>query len=159
MMACGGAAADYVENFDVLDQGGGYWFYSYVYNRAPETTLISGQSTWTLSGLYGLDAPGANVTGPTWWDEGVIDSNYRSVTWTYTDPEGTDPGVNLYAFFEVILYNPNAHHTLVDWTSDPGNDGPIFSGQVVGGVPEPGTMALVALGIGALAARARRQRS
>lgn len=159
MVACGGASADYVDLFDYFEVGGGYWFYSYEYHRNPATTLVDGVSTWTLSGLYGLDAEFADVTGPIFWDSGVINPDFRSITWTYDDPLGEGGMNTIFATFDVLLYNPTGNHTLVPWDSDPpGSGSPEFSGTVIGGVPEPGTLALFALGFGALAARARRKR-
>lgn len=158
-MACGMAVADYVNLFDYYELGEGYWAYHYEYYRDPGTTLVHDTSQWTLSGIYGLDGEFSVVAGPTYWDTGVINPDLRSVTWTYYDPLGDGLEIDIYATFDLVLYNPHGHHAFVPWESDIDGDGQSdFSGTVVGGVPEPGTLALVIVGVGALAARARRRR-
>lgn len=160
LMICAWAAADIV----LLDQygpvGAGYWGYSYEYHRDPGTELVHGVSSWTLSGLLGLDEEFSAVGGPIFWDSGVIDPDLRSVTWTYNDPDGEGADIDVYATFDVVLYNPHGNNALVPWDSDIDGDGASeFGGTVIGGVPEPGTLALVIVGVGALAARARRKLS
>ncbi|MFW6155822.1 MAG: PEP-CTERM sorting domain-containing protein [Armatimonadota bacterium] len=148
-VACSGAFADYVD----LDYGApdgpieeiapGYYDFHYIYYR--ESPLAVG-STWSIYGHGFLAA-----SGPTYWnDTPPVITNEQIATWTYDG--GDDPQSSSYTTFDLSTYLPSGTPRPVPYTI---NGEP--AGTVLGATPEPGTILLTLVGIGAIGARLRRR--
>ncbi|MGD9496886.1 MAG: PEP-CTERM sorting domain-containing protein [Armatimonadota bacterium] len=152
LSATGMASADYVTLDDYEAAGGDYWDFHYTYYREEASALMVG-GTWELVGLSGA----ASSAGPGYWDSGVVSPDGTRVFWTYTG--GDSPPSSNYTSFDLTAYIPGGHVDLVPYRVDFDGDGePDFSGQIGGPVPEAGTLALGALGLGVIGLRLRRRR-
>ena len=155
LVATGGAYADYVSYFGSVDLGGGYYRYDYEYeNPGGALDLTPNVTTWTLGPILGLDDQFAGAAGAVYWDSGTFVNNNTGVMWTYlgTDPGNPDDtGQETYGIFQVTVYHPGGH------TVDTGYEitDPDENGTVAGPLPEPATLSLCLLGLGALVARRR----
>ncbi len=149
------ASADYISYFGQTDLGLGYYRYDYRYiNPGGADDLIAGSTTWTLGNLVGLDDPFADSAGAVYWDSGTFVNGNTGVQWTYSGTESGQPddtGQESYGLFQVIVYHPGGHTSDVPFEITNPND----SGQVPGPTPEPATLSLCLLGLGALVARKR----
>ncbi len=153
----GAAFADSVTLDDWGPFGADYYDYHYTYYRDAGTTLVANQSTWTLFNVVGLDGAFSDSTGPVYWDAGVFSPDLTAVTWTYLGGEDGSQQDN-YTTFDLIVYHPGGNTGLTRYEIDTDGDGESDTvAEVLGPTPEPGTMALALLGIGAIAVRVRRR--
>jgi len=152
------ASADYVSFYTVDDLGSGYYQYHYEYhNPGGAADLIAGSTTWTLEDIIGLDYPFADAAGAVYWDSGTFVNDNTGVTWTYLGTESGEPddaGQETYSLFQVIVYHPGGATSDVPYEITTPNE----SGEVRGPTPEPATLSLCLLGLGALVARRRSAR-
>ena len=145
------ASADYV-TLDTGAAGGGWehvgaghYDFHYIYQR--ENTLTVGD-TWSLHGVGFEDA-----TGPVYWNvtPAVISNNGTLTTWTYDGGESGSQA-DSYTTFDVSAYMPHGNPSLVPYDIN-GSE----AGNVLGPTPEPTTLLLTIVGIGALGAGLRRR--
>jgi len=141
--------ADYVE-FRGRDYNEGDGDYTWRYRYWRTDTLTANESTWTLNGTVGITV----ASGALYWaDYADLGPNGTWAEWTYEG--GDDPQVGTYATFEV---RSTAASSLVPYEIDTDGDGSYdYSGYIDGPVPEPGTMALIIVGIVGLGVRLRRR--
>jgi hypothetical protein len=155
LVAAGGAYADYVSYYGVVDLDNGYYRYDYQYhNPGGALDLTPNVTTWTLEPVVGLDDEFATSAGAVYWDSGTFVNDNRGVMWTYlgTDPNNPDDtGQETYGIFQVTVYHPSGHTGDVGFTITDPNE----SGTITGPTPEPATLSLCLLGLGALVARKR----
>lgn len=155
LVAAGGAYADFISYFGSVDAGGGYFRYDYQYhNPGGALDLTPNVTTWTLEPIVGLDDPLAGAAGAVYWDSGTILDNEKGVTWTYlgTDPGNPDDsGQEVYGIFQVTVYHPSGAIGDTGYTITSPNE----EGTISGPLPEPATLSLCLLGLGALVARKR----
>jgi len=149
------ASADYISYFGQTDMGLGYYRYDYRYiNPGGADDLVQGSTTWTLSNIVGLNDPFANAAGAVYWNDGTFVNNNTGVMWTYLGTDGGGPddtGQESYGLFQVVVYHPGGHTSDVPYEITQPDEG----GNVPGPTPEPATISLCLLGLGALVARRR----
>lgn len=155
------ACADYLDMGFYEDLTGGQWGFHYRYYRdgtSPgEDDYLVGGGTWTLEGEVSATTLGT----PTYWPDSKLSADGTAATWTYNgedleNPEGPDGS---YSYFDVLYHHPSAHFDYVPYEIDADGDGtPETTGEVLAPTPEPGTMALALVGLGALAGHLRRRR-
>ncbi len=156
LLAAGTGFGDYVTLDDHYSVGSGYYQYHYTYYRTG-SPLVDNQATWELLNIGGLDGPLADSTGPVYWDAGVFINNYTGVLWTYTGGETEGEEQDNYTTFDLRVQHPGGHTALTNYEVDTDGDGtPDSTAEVGGPTPEPTTLALALVGLGAIAVRRRR---
>lgn len=148
-LSVGVVLADSIEFIGYDRPGPDAWAFQYRYVR---TGTLNVGADWRLYNPFGT----VNATGgPTYWDDGTIDVD--SVVWGYVG--GDDPQSGAYQTFDVTIVLENGSLDQVPYEIDTDGDGVIDeSGWTTSVTPEPGTLGLLAIGIGGLAAYRRRRK-
>jgi len=149
LVATAGVHADYVEFRErQYNEGDGDYTWRYRYWRSD--TLTADESTWALTGTAGVTIGSGALY---WADYADLGPYGTSAEWTYEG--GDDPQLDTYATFEV---RSAAASGLVLYEIDTDGDSSIdYSDYIDGPVPEPGTLALITVGIAVLGMRLRRR--
>ncbi len=157
MLAVSTAAADYVTLDFVRDAGGGNWGWNYQYHRDPVPETV-GPGDLDVGGTWEIDGivQPINLGTPNEWPTSEILPGGARFTYGGNDLPGPDA---TYGYFDILVQQETRHGDLVPYEIDLDGDGVTdATGDVLAPTPEPGTLALAAIGLCAIAARVRRRR-